>query len=130
MTMQAPVNGKLHSAEATLRQLMSERAGGPARLLDEVSESFQLDATERTELELRFATELHAERIRTRLAAERNERFGSLARRVMRVVRVAVLAVGACVGLAFVIMWAIDTRDRRDAESRPSIDRSVPAAVR
>jgi hypothetical protein len=61
----------LEAAAGTMRQLVAVRAAPVARLLTEVGTSFDLDATQRADLADAFASELHAEHIQNRLAAER-----------------------------------------------------------
>jgi len=61
----------LSAAEGTMRKLRASRTAPTARLLAEVGSSFDLDAAQRADLADIFASEIHAEHIQLRLAAER-----------------------------------------------------------
>jgi hypothetical protein len=61
----------LQAAGGTMRQLLAARAAPVSRLLAEVGNSYDLDAAQRADLADNFASELHAEHIQSRLAAER-----------------------------------------------------------
>jgi hypothetical protein len=61
----------LEAAGGTMRKLLASQAAPVSRLLTEVGNSFDLDAAQRADLADTFASELHAEHIQNRLAAER-----------------------------------------------------------
>jgi hypothetical protein len=61
----------LQAADGTMRKLLAVRAAPVSRLLVEVGNSFDLDAAQRADLADTFASEIHAEHIQNRLAAER-----------------------------------------------------------
>jgi hypothetical protein len=61
----------LDAAKGTMRQLLTAQAAPVSRLLAEVGISFDLDTAQRADLADVFASELHAEHIQNRLAAER-----------------------------------------------------------
>jgi hypothetical protein len=62
----------LDAAKGTLRQLLAAQAAPVSRLLAEVGLSFDLDNAQRADLADLFASEIHAEHIQKRLAAERS----------------------------------------------------------
>lgn len=62
------------AAEETVRLLLTSHAGACARLVADASASHGLDAQQQARLEETFAAQIHADRIRARLAEERNAR--------------------------------------------------------
>lgn len=116
---------RLASAEATLRKLIAEGAGDTDRLHREVSGSFGLNADERIELATRFAVDIHAARIKSKLSAERKESISSTAdgvgQRIYTVLRLAAFAFVALfvVGLVSnMVVQFSEARERRAAAIR------------